>query len=400
MSTAPDLRILTINGGSSSLKFAIYEMGLTERVAARGEAQRIGLSGSSIAAWDGAGGQLLSRTVDLADHRVALNVLFDWLDERRLSTALSAVGHRVVHGGTRFAQPHRVDADVLAELRRLAGLDPTHLPQEIAGIEAVGERLPALAQVVCFDTAFHRGMPAVAQRYALPRALTDEGVIRYGFHGLSYEFVVEELKRLGGERGVPGRILVAHLGNGASMAAVRDGKGIETTMGFTPAGGLVMSTRCGDIDPGVALYLLRDKQLSPAAYGKLINHQAGMLGVSETSGDVRDLLAAEATDPRAAEALALFCYQATKFIGALVAALGGLDVLVFTAGIGEHSPAVRERICDGLGFLGVRLDRGRNQAGATVISADESAVTVRVIKTNEELMIARHTGAVLRAGTA
>ncbi len=390
------LHILTINSGSSSLKFSLYDMSAAERLLFRGEAQRIGLDGAALDAWDESAAHVLSHRAAIPNHRTALEALFDWLRERQLSTTLRAVGHRVVHGGSRFTRPQRVDAEVLAAIRRLVAFDPTHLPQEIAGIEAVAELFGDIVQVVCFDTTFHRTMPRVAQRYALPSTLTNDGVMRYGFHGLSYEFILEELGKIMGPAAAQrSRIVIAHLGNGASMAAVRDGQSVETTMGFTPTGGLVMSTRSGDLDPGVALYLWREKGLSADRFGELINHESGLLAVSETSADVRDLLAAEATDARAREALALFCYQARKFIGALAAVLGGLDVLVFTAGIGEHAPVIRQRICDGLEFLGLSLDGARNESNAAVISDDRSRVAVRVIKTNEELMIARHTRAVL-----
>ena len=269
-------------------------------------------------------------------------------------------------------------------------IDPTHLPQAIAAIEAVGRAYPAVPQVACFDTAFHGRMPRVAKLYALPSQLAEEGVIRYGFHGLSYEYVMEELRRLD-PKAAAGRIIVAHLGNGASMAAVLGGVGVDTTMGFTPTGGLVMGTRSGDLDPSVPLFLLQERGMSPTEVSDLLNKRAGLLGVSGTSADMRDLLDREPTDGRAAEAIALFCYQAKKFLGALAAALGGLDTLVFTGGIGEHSATVRERVCEGLEFLGVRLDPDRNSAHARVVSSNGSAVTVRVVPTDEDLMVARHT---------
>jgi acetate kinase len=254
----------------------------------------------------------------------------------------------------------------------------------------VGRAYPAVPQVACFDTAFHSRMPRVARLYALPRRLAEEGIIRYGFHGLSYEYVMEELRRLEPEAAA-GRVVVAHLGNGASMAAVRGGVGVDTTMGFTPTGGLVMGTRSGDLDPSVPLYLLGERGLTPAEVSDLLNKQAGLQGVSGTSADMRDLLDREPDDRRAAEAVALFCYQAKKFLGALAAALGGLDALVFTGGIGEHSATVRERVCEGLEFLGIRLDPDRNGAHSPVISSDATAVTVRVVPTDEDLMVARHT---------
>jgi acetate kinase len=279
---------------------------------------------------------------------------------------------------------------LVADLRALVPIDPNHLPQAIAAIEAVGRAYPAVPQVACFDTAFHSRMPRVARLYALPRQFAQEGIIRYGFHGLSYEYVMEELRRLEPEAAA-GRVVVAQFGNGASMAAVKEGVGVDTTMDFTPASGLVMGTRVGDLDPSVPLFLLEERGLTPTEVSDLLNKQAGLLGVSGTSADMQDLLDREMDDGRAAKAIALFCYQAKKFLGALAVALGGLDALVFTGGIGEHSATVRERLCEDLEFLGIRLDPNRNVAHAPVISSDDATVTVRVVPTEEDLMVARHT---------
>jgi acetate kinase len=285
----------------------------------------------------------------------------------------------------------------MTALEGLVPLAPDHLPQAIRAIHATGRTYPALPQVACFDTAFHRHMPAIAQRYALPREIVNSGVVRYGFHGLSYEYIMHQLRATApAEAG--GRVIIAHLGNGASMAAVRAGVSVETTMGFTPAGGLVMGTRSGDLDPGVMLYLMRERSMTPGALNILVNQQAGLIAVSGTTSDMRDLLEHEASDPDAAEAIDLFCYQARKFVGALAAVLGGLDVLVFTGGIGEHAAPVRARICQGLDFLGIRIDAARNAAHAAVISQDGGRVTVRVMSTDEDLMIARHTRQVLTHG--
>jgi acetate kinase len=312
---------------------------------------------------------------------------------------LDAVGHRVVHGGSHYSQPRVITPQLVATLRELVPLAPDHLPQAIDAIEAVGHAYPALPQVACFDTAFHRHMPKTAQMYALPRQLWDTGVVRYGFHGLSCESIMHQLRAV--DRTVPvaqrgeaadGRVIVAHLGNGASLTAVHHGASVETTMGFSPTGGLVMGTRAGDLDPGVLLYLLEEQGLTPSVLNTLVNKQAGLLGVSGISADMHDLLARESTEPHAAEAIELFCYQARKFVGALAASLGGLDTLIFTAGIGEHAATVRQRICTGLAFLGIQVDPRRNEAHAPVISPDDSPVTVRVMKTDEDLMIARHTG--------
>jgi acetate kinase len=292
-----------------------------------------------------------------------------------------------------------LDAGAEESIEELAELAPLHNGPALAAIRAVREVLgPGMPQVVAFDTAFHSRMPRVARLFALPRRLADEGVLRYGFHGLSYEYTMGELRALDPEAAV-GRVLIAHLGNGASMVAVRGGVGLDTTMGFTPTGGLAMGTRSGDLDPGVLLYLLEEKKLSPPEMGELINRRAGLLGVSETTADMRDLLSREASDPRAAEAVALFCYQAKKFLGALAAALRGLDTLVFTGGIGEHAATVRWRICEGLEFLDLRLDGSRNAEHAPVISRNDGSVTVRVIPTDENLMIARHTRRLVRPTT-
>jgi acetate kinase len=286
-------------------------------------------------------------------------------------------------------EPALVTQELLDELHRISPNDPDHLPREIELIETFRQRHPKLPQLACFDTAFHHTMARVAKILPIPRRFDAKGVQRYGFHGLSYAYLMEELARLGDPAATTGRVILAHLGNGASLAAVRDGKSIDTSMGFTPTAGLVMSTRAGDLDPGLAPYLARTEQLTTKQFYKMVNHESGLLGVSETSSDMRDLLAHEASDLRAAEAVALFCYQAKKWIGSFAAALGGLDTLVFAGGIGENAPLVRARICEGLGFLGIELNESRNAETAGVISCDASRVTVRVIRTDEELMIAR-----------
>ncbi len=282
-----------------------------------------------------------------------------------------------------------VTDELLVDLRQLTRFDPDHLPQEILLTEALYRRFPSVPQVVSFDTAFHRDLPRVARQLAIPRRYEAKGLQRYGFHGLSYAYLMEELARLGDRTSTSGRAILAHLGSGASMAAVRNGTSIDTSMGFTPTSGLVMSTRAGDLDPGLAYYLARTEQMTAAAFQHMVNHESGLLGVSEISSDMRDLLAKESVDVRAAEAIALFCYQAKKWIGSFAAALGGVDTLVFTGGIGENTPVVRARICEGLGFLGISLEESRNAKSAGVISPDDASVTVRVIRTDEELMIAR-----------
>jgi acetate kinase len=385
------LHILTINSGSSSVKFSLFQMGASEQEILAGSLERIGQRGGLFSAQDAQGERLQDRHLELKDHDAAFQTLFDWLKEHAPDQELDAIGHRIVHGGAEYTRPHRVTPKMLAALKDLVPLAPDHLPHEIKAIQAVSRIYPDLEQAACFDTSFHRQMPKIAQLYALPRSLWHAGVRRYGFHGLSYEYIISELRKEAGERVANGRVIIAHLGNGASMAAVRAGKSVDTTMGYTPTGGLVMSTRSGDLDPGVVLYLLQERGMKASSVNDMLNQYSGLLGVSGVSSDMKDLLEKEHENPQAAEAIQLFCYQAKKFLGAFVAVLGGLDTLVFTAGIGENAPAIRERICDGLQSFGIQLDRDRNQANAPVISSEGAPVTVRVMKTDEELMIARHT---------
>jgi acetate kinase len=340
---------------------------------------------------DAGGARALDESMDLGDHSGALRAFFAWLQGHGVDFAaeLGAVGHRVVHGGSRYRKPQLITSELVAELQRLVLIDPDHLPQALAGIEAILQMYPEVPQAACFDTAFHRSMPPVAQMYALPRRLWDKGLMRYGFHGLSCEYLMRQLRAI--DAAAAGqRVIIAHLGSGASMTAVRGGVSVDTTMGFAPSGGLAMGTRCGDLDPSVLLYLLQAEQMSPAAVNKLVNREGGLLGVSESSPDMRDLLANESTDSRAAEAVDLFCYTARKFLGALVAVLGGLETLIFSAGIGEHAAPVRERICAGQEFLGIQIDRARNAQHAPIISRHDSRVVVRVMKTDEDRMIASH----------
>ena len=395
MAPAP-ASVLAINGGSSSIKFAVYHAGTLSKPSVSGTLDRIGRGGTTLS-WRATEGASREDHTEVPDDKPATELLIDWLEAREEVAAVNAVGHRVVHGMA-HTEPERVTPEVLDELHRATPYAPDHLPREIALIEAFRERHPHLPQVACFDTSFHRSMPPVARLLPIPRRYQVKGVQRYGFHGLSYAYLIEELARAAGPEAARGRVILAHLGNGASMAAVQAGTSIDTSMGFTPAAGLVMSTRTGDLDPGVAAFLAHTEQMTASQFHDMVNHESGLLGVSEISSDMRDLLAREADDVRAAEAVALFCYQAKKWVGAFAAALGGLDTLVFSAGIGERSASIRARICEGLGFLGIALDDGRNAAHAAVISSDASRVTVRVIPTNEELMIARSVSRVLRLG--
>ena len=340
-----------------------------------------------------------ARAVTAPDHTVAVAVLMDWIEERSGREGLTAVGHRVVHGGPKYSKPQLVTAEMVEELHRLSPFDPEHLPEEILLAEAFHRRFSDLPQVACFDTAFHHDLPRVARLLPIPRRYEAQGVRRYGFHGLSYAYLMEELARLGDPAATTGRVILAHLGNGASLAAVRDGKPVDTSMSFTPTAGVPMSTRTGDIDPGLVWYLARTENMSAKQFNEMVNFQSGLLGISETSSDMRDLLACEAQDVRASEAIALFCYQIKKWIGAFAAALGGLDTLVFAGGIGENAPTVRARICDGLGFLGIQLEEKRNVTSDGVISAAASRVAVRVIHTDEECMIAKTVCRVLDIGS-
>lgn len=384
---APSL-VLTINGGSSSIKFALFDAGGPLRRILAGAIERIGLPQASLRVQGADQADNFSRSVAAPDHTAAVGALMDWIEARSAGDALTAVGHRVVHGGPKYSAPQRITADMVGELRRLSPFDPEHLPQEILLTEAFNRRFPDLPQVACFDTAFHHELPRVARLLPIPRRFEALGVRRYGFHGLSYAFLMEELARQAGAEAAQGRVILAHLGNGASLAAVREGKSMDTSMGFTPAAGLPMSTRSGDLDPGLVWYLARTEKMDAQQFNEMVNSRSGLLGVSETSSDMRDLLQREVQDVRAAEAVALFCYQVRKWMGAFAAALGGLDTLVFSGGIGENAPIVRARICAGLEFLGIELEEKRNAANEAVISAAAGRVAVRVIRTDEELMIA------------
>jgi acetate kinase len=387
-STADVRHVLTINSGSSSVKFALYDRANLSRRLATGIVERIGSSNSHIKATATEEGDKTDESIEAATHHQAIRSVLDWLSSHGFLGGGMAVGHRVVHGGERFVDAVAVDAEVVRLLRELTPLAPNHLPGEIAAIEAVMAVAPEASQFASFDTAFHRHLPAEAKRIAIPRRYADAGVRRYGFHGISYSYLMRELERIAGRETVQERVVLAHLGAGCSMAAVRDGVCIDTTMGFTPMAGLVMATRAGDLDPGVLIHLARTEGLSPEQLEELVARKSGLLGVSETSSDIRDLLASENHDLRAAEALSLFCHQARKWIGALAAALGGLESLVFSAGIGENSPDVRARICTGLHFLGIELDVNRNDRNEALISMERSRVAVRVIPTDEEAMIA------------
>jgi acetate kinase len=379
--------ILTVNGGSSSIKFALFETGSLKCTLA-GRIEGIGLAQGHFEAKSLTGADNFSKGVAVPDHPAAVNALMDWLGERIQLGQLAAVGHRVVHGGPKYWEPQRITPEMIAELDQLSPFDPEHLPQEILLTQAFGKHFPDLPQFACFDTAFHHDLPRVAQLLPIPRRYHAKGIRRYGFHGLSCEFLIQELGRRAGAEAANGRVILAHLGNGASITAVRGGTSMDTSMSFTPTAGLVMSTRTGDLDPSLALYLSQTENMSAQQFQDMVNHESGLLGVSEISSDTRELMAREKDDIRAAEAMALFCYQIKKYICAMAGALEGLDALVFSGGIGENAVEVRERVCAGLGFLGIELDPRQNAAGADVISVKGSRVTVHVIKTDEEWIIA------------
>ncbi len=378
--------VLVINAGSSSIKFAVFEAGIARW---RGQIEALGLDPVFSVRENG---HELIKGERLPDkrggHERALAFLLDWVFERTGRQGLLAVGHRIVHGGTDFHGPVRVDKGVIAALERLIPLAPLHQPHNVAGLKAVAEAAPNLPQVACFDTAFHRTMPAVASTLALPPDVRVAGLRRYGFHGLSYEYVASILP----EHLLPqeqARIVVAHLGNGASLCAMRDGKSIETTMGFTALEGLMMGTRGGSLDPGVLIHLMREQGYDADRLEELLYKRSGLLGVSGLSSDMRVLLASN--EPEARLAVDLFVYKVLREVGALTAVLGGLDALVFTAGIGERSAEIRARICSGLTWLGVSLDENANAASERRISTPESAIAVLIIPTDEESVIAKHT---------
>ena len=387
--------ILTINAGSSSLKFALFRASEPPSRVLTGKFERIGLAAGKLSVTDLTANKRDESPFSAADHISCVPVLIDLLKNKHGAAGILAVGHRIVHGGARYQAPQKVDAAMLEELRRLRAFDPDHLPAELALVKELSRRFSGVPQVACFDTAFHHDLPRVARLLPIPRRYEKQGIRRYGFHGLSYAYLMRELERVAGVKAAKGRVILAHLGNGASMAAVLEGRSIDTTMGFTPTAGLVMSTRSGDLDPGLVAYFARSEGMTAPQFNEMVNTKSGLLGLSETSSDVRDLLAKEKRDKRAAEALAIFCYQARKWIGALTAALGGLDTVVFSGGIGENSVALRARICDGLRHVGIELDPARNRANAPVISGSRSRVTVRVIRTDEELHMAQSICALL-----
>ncbi|ABE38366.1 acetate kinase [Rhodopseudomonas palustris BisB5] len=393
--------LLVLNAGSSSVKFALYAAHAeptVEQLICEGGIGSIGHR-PHFKVVDRDGGVVHDDYLaEGASHDDAIATLIGWIEQRFSDQRLAAVGHRVVHGGDLFDAPVRIDPDVVAKLRRFTTLAPLHQPHNIAAIEALAKQHPTLPQVACFDTAFHHRLPPVATWFALPRELTAQGIRRYGFHGISYEYIAGALPGVAGSAIADGRVVVAHLGAGASMCAMRARKSVATTMGFTALDGLMMGSRTGVLDPGVVLYLLEQKGMTPAEVSDLLYRQSGLLGVSGISDDMRTLLASD--DPRAEEAVALFVYRIGRELGSLAAALGGLDALVFTGGIGEHAAEIRRRVCKQAGWLGVTLDAAANAqaCGAARISIADSKVSAWVIPTDEDLMIARHVWRLVEGG--
>jgi acetate kinase len=376
--------ILTINGGSSSIKFALYQTAPMLKKNTSGNLSGIG-AGQATLTVNNIKQQF---SIKITNYATAITGLLNWLKNEPSMNEVTAIGHRVVHG-MKHTEACAITNELLDDLKQAVPYDPDHLPSEIKLIAAFRDAFPNIPQFVCFDTTFHHNMPDVAKLLPIPQRFVQQGIHRYGFHGLSYQYLIQELENLVGKKAAQGRVILCHLGSGASLCAVYEGKSIDTSMGFTPAGGIPMSTRSGDLDPGVAWAMMKNEKLSPAQFNNVINHQSGLLGISGATGDMSQLLKLEKTDHRAAEAISLFCYQAKKWIGAFAAVLGGVDYLVFSGGIGENAPAIRDRICEGLAFLGIELDKERNAENAPFISANEGHTGVWVIPADEELIIAK-----------
>jgi len=382
----PMPHLLTMNAGSSSIKIALFVLD-NESVKKLSEAaiENIGQSSASLAADD------KIKQISTQDHAAATHILMQWLAEKVSTNTITAVGHRIVHGGPKYYQAQLATDEVLESLRGLAAFDPEHLPVELELVETVQQVLPQAQHILCFDTAFHHNLPAQARLLPIPRKLSEKGIRRYGFHGLSYAYILDELRRVEGDAAANGKVIIAHLGSGASLDALHNGKSIDTTMSMTPASGIPMSTRSGDLDPGLALYIAKTEGYEAERFNHMVNFESGLLGISETTADMKRLLEAEYEDTRAKDAIDVFCYNTKKQIGALTAALGGLNTLVFTGGMGENAPKIRKRVCEGLDFLGINLDAARNEEGARLISADDSRIGVHVIHTDEAVTIARET---------
>jgi len=384
-----DAYLLTVNAGSSSVKFALFGANNLTNEVLQASIENIGQDTSRMII------NGVVSPVDAPTHSVATSLLADAVSKEVPTKHIAAVGHRIVHGGPKYYKPQLVTPQLLKDLRELTAFDPEHLPAQLSLIETLSRQLVGVPQVVCFDTAFHHDLPAPARLLPIPRHFANEGIRKYGFHGLSYEFIVTELRRVEGDIAAGGKVIIAHLGSGASLVALKDGKSVDTTMGMTPASGIPMSTRSGDLDPGLVLYLQRNHGYTPDKFNHMVNFESGLLGVSETSADMKRLLEIEDSDVRAKEAIELFCYQVKKSIGSLAASIGGISTLVFTGGMGENAPRIRAKICEGLEFLGVILDPEQNEEGARLISAPASQAGVHVIHTNEAVTIARQTSEIV-----
>jgi acetate kinase len=387
--------IFVVNGGSSSIKFAIFEVERTIQKILVGKIERIGLPMATLHITSPIQTHNLSKIIQAPDYSAAIEILMSWMREYQKKSPISAIGHRIVHGGSKYRKPQVVTAEMIEELRQFVFFDPEHLTGEIELIKQIYRHFPKIPQIACFDTAFHQEMPRIAQLLPIPRHYEKIGLRRYGFHGLSYEYLMDKLAQIAGAKEAKGRIVLAHLGNGASLAAVHGGRSIDTSMGFTPIAGIPMSTRTGDLDPGIVLYLANKEGVNAKVFNNIVNFKSGLLGVSEISSDMRELLDCEKNDIRAREAIELFCYQIKKWVGAFAAALGGLDTLVFAGGIGENAPRIRARICAGLEFLGVQIDEDLNKGGKNLISSKSGQVKVRVIQTDEEVVIAKAAASLL-----
>jgi acetate kinase len=380
-------RILTINGGSSSIKFAVFAPANPPHLHLTGNIQRLGSPQASLTISDDAGNQIEQRDIGSANHEQAADLLANWLSNRPDATPI-AVAHRIVQGGIHLLDHQPITDQLLRILDQARSLDPTHLPREITLIQVLRRHFPNVPQIACFDSAFFKKLPRIAKLLPIPRRYDEQGIQRLGFHGISYTYLLSQLQKIA-PRQATGRVVFAHLGSGASMAAVHNGQPIDTTMAFTPTAGLVMGTRTGDIDPGLLIYLMQRENKTAAEMLDWISTQCGLLGVSQISSDMRDLVAQREKDPRAAEAVDLFCHSARKFIGAFAAEMGGLDCLVFSGGIGEHSPPVRAQICQNLEFLEINIAATANDRNATIISTDQSRVLTLVVPTDEELVLAQ-----------
>jgi len=384
------MNLLTINAGSSSIKFAIFESSVSLKRLISGKIECIGSPAAKLVVTNHITQSVESffQSNSTSNYLSAIALITDWLKKEFSQRSIAAISHRVVHGGALFTTPQIISPLIMAELRRLSPIDPEHLPNELLLIEALQHQFPELNQIACFDTAFHSPLPRVAQMLTTPRRYEANGLRRYGFHGLSYAFLMQKLHIIAGDKVANGRVILGHLGNGVSLAAVSSGQPVDTSMGFTPSSGVAMSTRAGDMDPGLCSYLMRSEGLNTKQFNHLVNFESGLLGISETSSDMSELLRIQHSDYRASEAISLFCYQIKKQIGAYAAAMGGLDTLVFSGGIGENSPEIRSRICDGLEFLGIQLDAIMNLENALMVSSNSARIPTYVIPTDEEQMMA------------